>query len=264
MQFVEHTELVEDIWLERAIIEPELSKNSDGLWRLRLHRQGKHGEFEIPYIDTQIIMADSDLGFVVVLVGYHGTEPYGPSRSKHVQKGQFYRFYRQSPDGDWESAPWRKINDELRALIIETTQETGPEWARKPGKLSSERASPAKPVITTAYKVVRVIDGNFYSLYDPTQEYILGERLKQAARPGHRGGYFSHLSLEQGQAYLASCARAMPFHREVATPHLALLECEIGGKIINYGHKMASTYLCPIRVIEVRIVPLGTEEETRA
>jgi hypothetical protein len=42
------------------------------------------------------------------------------------------------------------------------------------------------------------------------------------------------------------------------TPQLALLEVEIGGKIINYGHKLASTYLLPVRVLEVREVERHT------
>ena len=41
---------------------------------------------------------------------------------------------------------------------------------------------------------------------------------------------------------------------DVATAQVALLECEIGGRIIHYGHKMASTYLCPMRVLDIRSV----------
>ena len=41
-----------------------------------------------------------------------------------------------------------------------------------------------------------------------------------------------------------------------ASPHQRrpLLQVEIGGKIIDYGHKLASTYLRPLRVLGVRSV----------
>ena len=106
----------------------------------------------------------------------------------------------------------------------------------------------------TSYKVVRLIDGRYFSLYNPDQEYVLGQRLKEPAKPGHGGGFYSYPTLEMGTEYLADCVTSIPFHREVATPQLALLEVEIGGKIINYGHKLASTYLCTLRVLEVRSV----------
>jgi hypothetical protein len=55
-----------------------------------------------------------------------------------------------------------------------------------------------------------------------------------------------------GENYLASCLVSMPFHEEVVTPQLALLEVEAWGKSIDYGHKWCSTYLLPLRVLEVR------------
>jgi len=108
--------------------------------------------------------------------------------------------------------------------------------------------------------VVRLIDGRYYSLYDPTVEYVLGKRMKQLAKPKHGGGWFSYPTLEKGTEFLASCVGAMPFHVEVVTPMLALLECEIGGRIIDYGHKFASTYLCPVRVLEVCFVSTSSLE----
>ena len=75
---------------------------------------------------------------------------------------------------------------------MSVVKEQGPSWARSPGKLQVERNPPAKPVTMTTYKVVRVMgDGDYFSLYDPTVEYVLGERLKDPAKPNHRGGFFS-------------------------------------------------------------------------
>lgn len=254
LQIVQSCDILESTWLDRAMIDPILSQNADGLWTLSVYRQGEYGEFEMPYISSEIILADAELGLIVVLISYHGTDAYGPKRDRRVQKGQFYRYYRQLPTSSWEQIPWRLINDDLRTLIIETVEESGPPWAKRPGKLQAERNPPAKPVTMTSYKVVRLIDGRFWSLYDPTQEYVIGERLKQTAKPHHGGGYFSYPTLEMGTDYLASCVRFIPFHAEVETPEVALLECEIGGRVINYGHKMASTYLCPVRVLQVMCV----------
>lgn len=249
LQIVQTGDIVRDGWPNRSDVEPALAQNADGLWMLTVRRQGKHGEFDVPYIGTEILLADAEMGLIVALVGYHGTETYGRKKNKHVASGQFYRFYRQQETGDWQRLVWRELNDETRQFVLDLDK---PEWARKPGKLSSERKPPAKMVEMTSYKVVRLIDGRYFSLYNPEQEYILGQRVKQPAKPGHSGGFFSYPTVENGHDYLASCMRGIPFHLEVFTPALALLECEIGGRIINYGHKMASTYLCPLRVLEVR------------
>lgn len=257
LQIVQTSAVVTDHWLHRSMLEPTLAENADGLWVLAVRRQGTHGQFDVPYIGSEVILADAELGLVVVLVSYHGDAPEKYGKMGYLmQKGQFYRYYQQAADGTWGQVLWRQLNDALRSLIISTVQEQGPSWARSPGKLQAERNPPTKPAALTSYKVVRLIDGRYFSLYNPDQEYVLGERLKEIAKPGHGGGFFSYPTLEQGTAYLADCAISLPFCRErnARTFHLALLEVEIGGRIINYGHKLCSTYLRPVRVLEVRAV----------
>lgn len=251
LQIVQAGDTMLDGWPDRGCVEPKLEQNADGLWLVTVRRQGEHGKFDVPYIGTEILLADAELGLVVCLVGYHGTESYGRKKEKHVASGQFYRYYQQQENGDWQQPSWQKLNDATRQLVLDLPR---PEWARKPGKLSSERKPPAKPVEMTSYKVVRLIDGRYYSLYNPDIEYVIGQRMKQVAKPGHESGYFSYPTKEQSETYLASCARSLPFHGEVETPALAMLECEIGGRIISYGHKLCSTYLCPVRVLEVRTI----------
>jgi hypothetical protein len=252
LQIIQSSEQIIDDWIGRPAIEPDLYQNQDGLWLLSLKCQGEHGQFNIPYISSEVIYADAELGLVVVLVGYHGVEIHGPKRNRHVDKGQFYRYYQQDSSGDWGRILWRNLSDGWRQLILDAIAEHAPEWAKKPGKLASERKPPVPLGGKTSYKVVRFIEGRYYSLYDPKQEYVPGERVKQPAKPGHKGGFFSFPTLEDGMQYLSCCTQIIPFHSEVATSQLALLECEIGGKIIDYGHKMASTYLRPIRVLEIR------------
>lgn len=148
------------------MLEPRLAQNADGLWLLTVRRQGEHGQFDAPYIGSEALLADAELGLIVVLVSYHGAEPAKYGRLGYlIQKGQFYRYYRH------------------------------------------------------------------YS----TQEYLLGQRLKNPARPRHGGGFYSYPTLEIGAEYLADCVTSIPFHREVATPQFALLECEVGEKSSTMG-----------------------------
>ena len=252
LQVIQSDELVTEEWSGRSATEPDLYQSSEGLWLLSLKCQGEHGKFLMPYIGSEVIYSNVELGLIVVLVGYHGVEIHGPKKNRHTDKGQFYRYYQQDSSGDWGRVLWRNLSDAWRALILEAVAEHAPEWAKKPGKLSSERKPPTPIAGKTSYKVVRCIEGRYYSLYDPRQEYILGERVKQRARPRHGGGFFSYPTLEGGLAYLKSCLRYIPFHSEIITPQLAFLECEIGGRIIDYGHKMVSTYLRPVKVLEIR------------
>lgn len=253
LQIVTTNDVIDESYLDRPSIEPRLSQNADGLWVLSVRRQGIHRKFDVPFVGSEILLADAELGLIVVLVGYHGshTEKYG-KLGYMTQKGQFYRYYQQQSSGDWTQVYWRAFNDDLRMLILNTVEESGLAWARVPGKLSSERKPPAKKVEMISYKVVRYIEDRYYSLYDPSVEYVFGERMQQRAKPNHGGGFYSLPTLEMGTEFLESCTRYVPFSREVVTTQIALIECEIGGRIINYGHKMSATYLCPIRVIEIR------------
>jgi hypothetical protein len=137
LQIVQSNEVVNADWLERAMLEPALAQNADGLWVLSVRRQGEHSKFNVPFIGSEILLADPEFGLVVVLVGYHGssTEKYG-RLGYMTQKGQFYRYYQQQADGDWNRVEWRAFNDDLRQLIIDLPR---PEWGRMPGKLRIER-----------------------------------------------------------------------------------------------------------------------------
>jgi hypothetical protein len=240
-----------DVW-ERSQVEPKLAQNADGMWMLTVRRQGQYKSFDMAYIDSQVLYADGEMGLVVVLCAFHSVATYRIARKQEIAwKGQFYRYYRQETDGAWKQVIWRDLCDETRALILGLER---PEWARVPGKLRSDRSKPTSPTALTSYKVVRVIEGRYYSLYDPSVEYVLGQRVMQKAQRKHQGGYFSYRDQEDAIDYLERCLRRMPFHPFHATPALALVECEIGGKIIDYVHKLCSTYLTPVKVLDVREV----------
>lgn len=246
LQAVSDMEPIRSDYPRRRDVEPGLSQNEEGIFILRLHNQGSHGTFEIPYINNQIVYADSEL--VAILVSYHGTEAYGPKRDRCVSKGQFWRFYQKDDNGLWARVNWQQLEDASRTIILEAVAESTPAWAKKPGMLKSEHASP-KRVKTLAYKLVVVRDGRYFSVYKPDEEYVLGELKQQAAKSGHRAGYYSYPDHER-VLRLFHDKRLFPYCSYRETMTLALLECEIGGKIIEYQHgKWASTFLRPLRVL---------------
>ena len=123
LQIVQASDVVKDRWLDRALLEPTLKQNADGLWVLTVRRQGTHGQFEGPYIGSKVLLADAELGLVVVLVSYHGAEPAKYGRLGYlVPKGQFYRYFQQAPNGTWVPVLWRQLGDPLRSLVISTVQ----------------------------------------------------------------------------------------------------------------------------------------------
>jgi hypothetical protein len=94
LQIVQASDVVKDRWLGRTLLEPSLAQNADGLWLLTVRRQGSHGQFDVPSIGIDVILADVELGLIVVLISYHGAAPAKYGRLGYlVQKGQFYRYF---------------------------------------------------------------------------------------------------------------------------------------------------------------------------
>jgi hypothetical protein len=241
LQIVLATDPVTDGYLTRPDVEPLIEMNQEGVYTITLRNQGKYGEFDLPYIQSQVIYQCNNL--VAVLVAYHDTEAYGRKSDRRVSKGQFWRFYLEIEEGIWSRVNWQQLNNVNQASIHSAWvawRVCESEWMKEPGKLRGDR-TPASKVTFTTYKVVEVRDGRYYSLFKPDEEYILGQEKKQAAKPKHQGGYFSYPDIERAE----KLARSQGWMRKQT---FALLECEIRGRIIHYGErKWASTYLLPIR-----------------
>ena len=47
------------------------------------------------------------------------------------------------------------------------------------------------------YKMVSKIKGKYYSVYQCTQEYIIGEAMYQKAKAPHKAGYYVYPTIEQ-------------------------------------------------------------------
>lgn len=132
--------------------------------------------------------------------------------------------------------------------MLAAYEDRAPSFAKIPGKL---RTSYAKPSVTTytTYKIVEIVDGKYYSVYDEKTEYTIGKRLVKKAVSQHGGGYYSYPTQDGVMARFQE-HRLFPERCYAEEMTLALIECEISGTILNYDGKYASTYLKPIRVIE--------------
>lgn len=68
LQIVQAHDVVIAPCLDRSLLEPKLMQNADGLWFLTVRRQGEYRKFERSYISSEIVLADAELGLIVVLV----------------------------------------------------------------------------------------------------------------------------------------------------------------------------------------------------
>jgi hypothetical protein len=161
--------------------------------------------------------------------------------------GQFWRYYRN--DEPWAQVSWAQLSDPDRERILNAYEDRAPSFAKVPGKL---RATYAKPTLTmrTTYKIVEVVGGKYYSVYDASTEYVLGKRLSEKAVSEHGGGYYSYPSIEGVEARFADQS-LFPRRCYEESMQLALLECEISGTILSYeNRKYASTYIRPLRELK--------------
>lgn len=102
--------------------------------------------------------------------------------------------------------------------------------------------------VRTAYKIVEARDGSYFSVYEPDFEWPLGKTRIEAATPDHTGGYYV---FPDSTTALLVLARNEVFNDTWQRgKKLALLECEIAGKVFEHG----SGKLCVSRVKPVRVV----------
>jgi hypothetical protein len=101
-------------------------------------------------------------------------------------------------------------------------------------------------ITLTGYKVVAVRDGRYLSLYDGVTEYKLGERLEQAAKSNHQGGFYvfeNPCDCGEGNIPLPGEAILRRW------PHRAILKVEYGGNLVRYKHKVAASWIRPLYVV---------------
>lgn len=94
-------------------------------------------------------------------------------------------------------------------------------------------------------------DGRLISLFDGKTEYVIGKRLTQRAVDHHGGGYYAYADVNKlWKAWIKRTIVPEQCLDGVDEANIRLVEVEIGGTIIEYGSKLAATYIKPLRVIE--------------
>lgn len=196
--------------------------------------EGKRRSWGRPQCTSTVVLKDESL--VAIHVGFS---------HKH-RGGQGWHYFARNGQG-WHKVTWGKLDDEARQQVFDNLDKA-PIWAKRPGKLKSER----QPITyEKAYKMVEVRDGRFLSLYDNQVEYALGRRMAQRAEEDHEGGYYAYRVLkslrrayDEGELVPSSCWTGVS--------QVAILEVEIGGNTVIYDNgKYAATYLRPLSVVEV-------------
>lgn len=223
----------DDTYFRTGSVEPDLENDSLTLYDGNGTRRSSWGD---PGVTSTDVLNADDLA--AIHVGYH---------HKHGG-GQFWRYYRF--DGtQWEQVTWAQLSDEDRQRILIAYEDRAPSWAKVPGKLRTNYQKPTLKTYTT-YKIVEVVDGRYYSVYDGKTEYKMGVRLAEKAVSEHGGGYYSYPTTEGVEARFDD-RTLFPRHCYQDPMVLAVIECEISGTIIDYeGYKYSSTYIRPLKELK--------------
>lgn len=149
--------------------------------------------------------------------------------------------------GQWVAVKWASLSDDQRQMVLDAPR---PGWAKAPGKLRKEHATPSTAIKQTGFKIVAVAaDGTLRSLYDRSVVYEMGVELCQRAADNHGGGWYYYPTLDGVKAEWD--ARTLVPEDRMAVSRIAVLEVEVRGNIVEYAHKRAATYLRPVRVVEM-------------
>jgi hypothetical protein len=234
LQIIVSTDVPDSTYFTTGSAEPDLDSNALTIYDGTGTRRSSWGQ---PGVTSTIVYQSGDL--VSIHVGFF---------HKHGG-GQFWRYYRLT-DGRWRQVTWAQLSDEDRQCVLTAYGEhRAPSFAKVPGKLRTEHKKPEMKTMTT-YKLVQIIDGRYYSVYDGDTEYVMGKRLAEKAVDEHGGGYYSYPS-EQGVEKRFYNGSLFPERCYQQSMQLALIECEISGTILNYqGKKYASTYIRPMRELK--------------
>jgi hypothetical protein len=225
-------------YFRTAAAEPELERDEQGNQVLKLvngigSRRSSWGE---PGVTSTVIL-DAD-NLVAIHVGFH--HKHGGS--------QFWRYYRSNGQ-QWQQATWAQLSDEDRQRVLIACEDRAPTWAKTPGKLRTSYIKPTSNQRTT-YKIVEVVDGKYFSVFDGKTEYVMGKRLAERAVSEHGGGYYSYPSPDGVEARFND-GSLFPRRCYDDPMTLALIECEISGTVIEYDNgKFASTYLRFVKVLK--------------
>lgn len=114
--------------------------------------------------------------------------------------------------------------------------------ARYLGEEGGATLPSAAPPPGIGYKAVALVDGVLRSIFSG-EKYFIGSRKSDSAMKNHRGGYYFYATPEEALSAEVPDTSAL-----IAAPRV-IVRCEVAGREIRYGKKIARTHLCPIEVV---------------
>lgn len=243
MKTVESPNISDSTYFRTGDAEPTIE--ADGTITL-LNGRGTRRGWGAPQVNSMILVDAED--FLAVLVGFS---------HKHGG-GQFYRYY-IAQGGGVARRTWAQLTDDERSLVLAAYEKNAPNWAHRPGKLSTERKPPT-PQTWLAYKVLRqMTDGRLLSFYDETT-WTLGENRVEYAKENHSGGYYvRECPAEVGAAEFVDWLRDEYRRGDLVTIpngegriwHAVVMAVECRGKRIEYSSgKIAVSQCKPLSIVE--------------
>lgn len=92
------------------------------------------------------------------------------------------------------------------------------------------------------YKAVAYVGGELKSIFS-AEKYTLGKRKSEAVADDHGGGYYFYASPEE------ACNAEVPNSSALKTEKRVILKCEMSGRGLAYGSKLAASYIRPLEII---------------
>ena len=154
-------------------------------------------------------------------------------------------------------------------VTCEMMTEAPPEWAEAPISTtlpmvvnpSSVAKQRQEKRVLIAYKVIAVIDGRYYSLVKKGRvEYIVGQPMRQLAKPNHGGGFYVHAA--KNVMHIVDRFKAHDLFSPIdINSEYGVLECEVEPPFVYYDRdgntitngdtanigKISASYLLPVR-----------------
>lgn len=243
MKIETHPLAYDSTYFTMSDVAPYYDENRDRL--VIQNGKGTRRSWGAPSVTSTVVFRGRSL--VAIHVGFS---------HKH-RGGQGWHYWLHEGES-WVKVAWGKLSDADRRKVLDRT-DRAPSWAKAPGKLRKERRTPTMNTVI-AYKMVAVRDGQYVSLYDGNTTYEIGQRLTQAAKSNHGGGYYAFPRID-GLMSLYRKGQLVPSECMAGVSTLAILEVELGGRIIEYPQdhwyyankgpkKLAATYITPIQVVD--------------
>jgi hypothetical protein len=215
----------DDTYFAMSDVTPHFNKNQE---LVIYSGKGTRRHWGSPQV-TSTVLLNQD-GFISIHVGFS---------HKHGGGQGFHHFV------NGQKRTWAQLTEAQQTAVYKAVKKNKQDWWKSPGVLKSKRVAPAT---VEAYKIVRVVDGEMVSVYDPDTKYVIGKKNIQACREDHNGGYYAFINSND---MIASFQKGNVFPSSVALKGtFAIIKVVCGGKRVDYqSGKSAFTHITPVEFV---------------